>query len=307
MTDDTPLLSIIIPCYNHGIFLASAIKSCLALGYPNLELMVVDDGSQDNTPEVAKAFPEVNYIRKNNEGLPAARNTGIDHCRGDYITFLDADDWYLPQALLTNLGLLEQNSDAAFISGCHLIQREDGTFIRHCHFHKDKFFIHLLHTNFIGNPSTVIYRRETLEKYRFSTSTAYKGCEDYEQYLRIIRDNPVLHNPINISVYRKHEFNMSNNYAMMLNSALNVLLLQKPLLRNAEERIAWHEGWKNWVEFYGYFPVTTNKGRELNRVHWDLFLKYNVIFPLIVWKKIQSMLNPKAPVSGTTIADIYQP
>jgi glycosyltransferase involved in cell wall biosynthesis len=300
-------LSIIIPCYNHGKYLASAIKSCLALGYPNLEIVVVDDGSTDNTPEVAKAFTDVRYVRKNNEGLPAARNTGIDCCTGEYISFLDADDWYLPQALLTNLEILQQYPEAAFISGCHMIQREDGTYISHCHFHKDQFYIHLLHTNFIGNPSTVIYRRDTLEKYRFSTSIVYKGCEDYEHYLRITRNNPVLHNSINISVYRKHESNMSNNYTMMLNSALNVLLLQKPLLRNEEERIAWKEGWNKWVEFYGYYPVKTNKGRKLTRVHWELFLKYNVRFPLIVWKKIQSMLNRKEPIAGITIADIYQP
>jgi glycosyltransferase involved in cell wall biosynthesis len=302
-----PLLSIIIPCYNHSRYLASAIRSCLNLAYFNLEIIVVDDGSVDNTAEVARSFKDVVYIHKENAGLPAARNTGIDHCHGDFISFLDADDWYLPQALLTNLELLRQDPDAAFISGCHLIQQEDGTYIRHCHFHKDKFFIHLLHTNFIGNPSTVIYRRETLKKYRFSISTAYKGCEDYEQYLRITKDNPVLHNPVNISVYRKHESNMSNNYAMMLNSALNVLLLQKPLLRNKEEWIAWKEGWNKWVEFYGYFPVKTNKGRKLTMVNWELFVKYKFSFPLIVWKKIQSMLNPKAPVSGTTIADIYQP
>lgn len=300
-----PLLTIVIPCCNHGRYLDTSIRSCLNLGYGNLEIIVIDDGSTDETAAVAASFPQVIYHFKPNAGLPAARNTGCELSHGDYISFLDADDWYLPNALVTNLQILIESPDAAFISGCHDIQREDGSFFQHCYRHSNNFYQHLLHTNFIGNPSTVIYRRSALEKFRFNTSEDIKGCEDYDHYLRIARDLPVINNPIPISVYRKHDLNMSNNYAMMLNSALNVLLRQKPFLKNKEEKKAWQTGWSEWVRFYGYFPVKANNKRRLTKDHLGLMRKYNVQLPWIIWKKIQSILEKKHPVSEITIADTH--
>jgi glycosyltransferase involved in cell wall biosynthesis len=295
MPSTSPLLSIIIPCFNHGRYLAIAIKSCLDLGYGNLEIIVVDDGSVDHTADVARSFKKVVYIYKKNAGLPAARNTGIDHCKGDFISFLDADDWFHHKTLITNLELLIANPTAAFISGCHDIQLEDGSYLSHCHLFTNNFYTHLLLRNFIGNPSAVIYRRETLMKYRFDTAAEIKGCEDYDHYLRITRENEILHNPVKVSVYRKHEANMSNNYALMLNSALNVLLRQKPLLRNEEEKKAWHEGWDQWLKFYGYFPVRTTTGRKLSKEHLELIKKYNIRMPIIAWKKFLALINKNNP------------
>lgn len=304
MTENShiPLLSIVIPCYNHGAYLGTSIQSCLNLGYGNLEIIVVDDGSTDHTRAVAESFPGVKYVFKVNAGLPAARNTGFEMSEGEYISFLDADDWYLPKALVTNLNILAKDLHAALISGCHDIQKEDGSLIRHCHPHRDRFYENLLLTNYIGNPSTVIYRRSTLERYRFDTSPEIRGCEDYDHYLRIIRDLPVIHNPIPISVYRKHEVNMSNNYAMMLNSALNVMMRQKPSLRSLEEKRAWQKGWDEWVRFYGYFPVKSNNKPGLSSAHLGLIKKYNVRLPWIIWKKIQVMMEKKHATSGTAIA-----
>ena len=71
------LVSVIIPCYNHGAYLVEAIESILAQTYPNIEIIVVDDGSTDNTKEVACGFEKVRYIYQTNAGLSAARNTGI--------------------------------------------------------------------------------------------------------------------------------------------------------------------------------------------------------------------------------------
>src|SRR5215218_4319670 len=93
------LISVIIPCYNHGAYLSTAIKSVLAQTYPNIEIIVVDDGSTDNTKAVAWGFEKVRHIYQRNAGLSAARNTGIRNAKGTYILFSDADDWLLPDAL----------------------------------------------------------------------------------------------------------------------------------------------------------------------------------------------------------------
>jgi cellulose synthase/poly-beta-1,6-N-acetylglucosamine synthase-like glycosyltransferase len=89
----TGFASVIIPCYNQGHFLHEAIESALAQTYPHSEVLVLDVGSTDKTAEVAAAYSGVQYIRQKNSGVSAARNTGLKQSRGEYLVFLDADDW----------------------------------------------------------------------------------------------------------------------------------------------------------------------------------------------------------------------
>jgi hypothetical protein len=178
--------------------------------------------------------------------------------------------------MVTNLEILIKTPDAAFIFRSHDTLKKDGSFYRPGFHYTEHFYHHLLHTNTIGNPSTVIYRRATLEKFPFNTSTLIKGCEDYDHYLSIARELLIIINPITVSIYRQHEDNMSNNYAMMLNSALNVMLRHKPFLRNREENQEWKNGWYEWVYFYGYFPVRSNNKLQLTQAHLGLIK--NTIF-----------------------------
>src|SRR5688572_25050384 len=97
------LVSVIIPCYNHGHYLPVAIESVLQQTHSIVEIIVVDDGSTDNTKQVAQRYAQVKYIWQKNQGLSASRNTGIKNCSGDRIIFLDADDWLYPDAIETNL------------------------------------------------------------------------------------------------------------------------------------------------------------------------------------------------------------
>ena len=84
------LVSIIIPVFNYGLFLAEALDSVMAQSYRPVEVIVVDDGSTDNTREIALSFPEVQYFYRKNQGEAVARNTGIAKARGKFIAFLDA-------------------------------------------------------------------------------------------------------------------------------------------------------------------------------------------------------------------------
>jgi glycosyltransferase involved in cell wall biosynthesis len=85
-------ISVIIPCYNGAEFLAETIESVRRQTYPPLEVIVVDDGSTDNTGEVVARYPEVKYIRQKNQGGGVARNTGLRESKGDYLVFQDQDD-----------------------------------------------------------------------------------------------------------------------------------------------------------------------------------------------------------------------
>lgn len=95
-----PKISVVIPCFNAEKYIAVAIRSVLAQDWPDLEIVVVDDGSSDRSAELVREnFPEVKLLRQANQGVAQARNNGIQHATGDWIAFLDADDLWLPGKL----------------------------------------------------------------------------------------------------------------------------------------------------------------------------------------------------------------
>ena len=116
MTALKPLISVIIPCYNYGLYLENALCSLQEQDCPDWECWVIDDGSQDSTAGVAQQFadedPRINYIYQRNQGQPAARNKGLEHARGEYIQFLDADDM---------LDISKLGRQKAFLEQCPLI------------------------------------------------------------------------------------------------------------------------------------------------------------------------------------------
>lgn len=96
---DKPLVSVIIPVYNCDRYLEQAIRSVLDQHYRPLELIVVDDGSEDHSADIAQSFKEVRYLHQPNQGVAAARNTGIAGAHGEFLAFLDADDLWPPNKL----------------------------------------------------------------------------------------------------------------------------------------------------------------------------------------------------------------
>lgn len=110
-----PLVSIIIPAYNAAHYLPDSIESCLVQTHTDIEIIVVDDGSQDETARVAARYPQVRYIHQSNQGPAAARNNGIAHATGDYLQFLDADDLLLPTKLKCCLAAFAEHPQAGLV------------------------------------------------------------------------------------------------------------------------------------------------------------------------------------------------
>jgi glycosyltransferase involved in cell wall biosynthesis len=248
--DNEPLISVVITCYNHGTYLHQSIGSILQQEYSNYEIILVDDGSVDDTKTIAANFPSVKYVYQENSGLSAARNTGIKFCNGRYLIFLDADDWLLPYAMKINCEWLEGNKESAFVSGAY-----EYFFENEKHFKTIKrevsshHYCRLLEGNYIGMHATVLYQRWVFDEFLFDIRL--KACEDYDLYLKIARKYPVMHHTVLIAVYRMHQSNMSGNAVMMVNIALEVLARQKPFLINAEENACFNNGIQNWKLFYG--------------------------------------------------------
>lgn len=113
MTKNQPLVTVIIPCYNTETFVAETIESCLNSSYTPLEILVVDDGSTDNSVQIIKDIASknstVSYIYQENKGLSGARNTGIANAKGDFIMFLDADDLIYAKKIELQVSFLQDN------------------------------------------------------------------------------------------------------------------------------------------------------------------------------------------------------
>ena len=256
----TPLVSIVIPCYNHGRYLGEALAS-IATPSVATEIVVVDDGSTDNTSDVVATFETANAfrcVRQANAGLAAARNRGLRESRGQYVVFLDADDRLAPGAVDLGADQLEQHPQCAFVFGRCRMMDQDGTLLdtpvqpRIVRDH----YRELLRRNYIWMPGMVMFRRDALERIG-GFNRAVNASADYEIYLHIARHHPVLDHAQVVAHYRKHDANMSGNAARMLRETLAVMASQRPFLEGDEASLAaYEEGWRNWQEFYGTHLVT---------------------------------------------------
>lgn len=122
-----PLVSVIIPTYNHARFIAQAVQSALVQTYPQVEIIVIDDGSTDETAQVLAPFAgRIRVVTQNNAGVSAARNHGFALAQGQYLTFLDADDLFLPDKLARDVALLEGDPAVGMVYCSWRYVAEDG-------------------------------------------------------------------------------------------------------------------------------------------------------------------------------------
>jgi glycosyltransferase involved in cell wall biosynthesis len=228
----TDLVSVIIPCYNHSRFLGEAIESALRQSEPH-EIIVVDDGSTDETAAVAARY-DVRYVHQQNSGLSAARNRGLCESAGAFLVFLDADDRLLPDALTAGVRELNAHPECAFVFGG----------FRHIGLHglpvemswvpdEPGLYNTLLHYNHVGCPATVMYRRHVFDSVG-GFDAAFNPAEDYELYLRIARKFPIRRHPVCVAEYRKYGFSMSSDASRMLRAILRVQRSQFRHVRRCE-------------------------------------------------------------------------
>jgi hypothetical protein len=261
---DTPVVSVVVPCFNHGRFLREALAS---VGTPltRTEILVIDDGSTDATPEVVATFEtthEFRSVRQPNAGLAAARNRGLGESRGRYVIFLDADDRLAPGAVDLGATKLDEQPGCAFVFGRCQMMDEDGTLLTtpdQPRIVRDHYR-ELLRRNYIWMPAMVMFRRDALDRIG-GFNRHVNAAADYEMYLHIARHYPVHDHAQVVAHYRKHGTNMSGNAARMLRETLAVMRSQRPFLeRDVASLAAYAEGWRRWQDFYGAHLATEIRG-----------------------------------------------
>jgi glycosyltransferase involved in cell wall biosynthesis len=270
---DRPLVSVIIPCYNQAHYLGETIESVLKQTHQSFEIIVVDDGSTDNTSEVASSYSQVKLLRQENQGRPAVgRNHGFRESTGEYVVFLDSDDRLVPDALEAGLKYLTDYPERAFVSGHARFIDAEGSSLpteqRAC-VERDHYEA-LLNENYIWTPGTVMFRRSALERAGcFNPSLKMKGSEDYDLYLRLARESPVYCHDRAVVEYRQHGSSLSRNSATMLKATLTVHRAQWPHVKgNKRYEEAYRKGRKFYQGYYGEWLVEKIRGHVRARSEW---------------------------------------
>jgi glycosyltransferase involved in cell wall biosynthesis len=248
-TDATPpLVSVVLPCYNSSRYLAEAIESVLLQTYPRIEIIVVDDGSTDETARIARSYP-VHYIYQENRGISGARNTGILHCQGEYVLFLDHDDRLLPRAVEIGVRLLEEHPECALAVGEHRYIGADGKAIGYSNKHAAgrNHYLMLLEHNFIETPCSALHRRSGIAL-TGGFDESLKGAEDLEFYLRTARQSTWVAHEAPVSEYRLHDSSMSRDAERMLEVSYRVLEMELPYLQGDPKKLRAHRRGVKFVE-----------------------------------------------------------
>ena len=226
-------VAVVIPCYKQAHFLGDAIESTLKQTLSPSEIVVIDDGSPDDVRGVTARYPGVRYIRQRNQGLSAARNTGICSTTSELLVFLDSDDRLLPHAIERGVTHHSRHPGCAFVAGRMHTIAADGSLLRRWQPFPvtDDNFAQLLINHCGIYPLTVMYRRSAIDAVGGGFDTSLRSAEDWDIDIRLARRFPFhLYNEP-IAEYRKHRNNMTRNAPVMMKSIIRVLQAQREFTR----------------------------------------------------------------------------
>jgi glycosyltransferase involved in cell wall biosynthesis len=275
-------VSIVIPCYNHARFLPEAIQSALAQVHDDIEVIVVDDGSTDESAEVADGLG-VRVVRQENQGLSRARNAGLAVSTGGVVIFLDADDRLRPDAARTGLAALTRVPAAMLAVGrCQLVDEQGAPLATDQPRITTRFYEELLRSNYIWTPALVAFRRRVFTDVG-GFDPGVNPAADYDMYLRVARRFAFAPHDTVVAEYRQHGASMSRDPVLMLDATRHVLRRQRAhAMRSAETWRAYREGVRHWREWYGEHlverfrtAIRTPAGQlEAARCAWHLLRLY---------------------------------
>ncbi len=208
------------------MYLEKAIKSALAQTYRDFEIIVVDDGSIDNTAQITRQFKDfVNYVYQTNRGLAAARNTGIRHAKSEIIALLDADDLWDPEYLQVMVDLLEQHPDAGGVycgfqyidSQGNIVGKPSLRVVPPELFYRTQ----LIQGNWLS-ACAVLFRKSIANEVGLFDESL-RALEDQDLWIRLSANHPFVGLPVSLVKYRRHESNMSKDPQHMI-TAGNMLM-----------------------------------------------------------------------------------
>lgn len=248
MIDDSPLVSIVIPCYNHEKYVQNCIQSVIDQTYNNIELIIIDDGSKDNsfkkiqemTSKCKKRFVRFEFRHRTNKGLSSTLNESLEWCKGEYYAPIASDDILMPNKTQIQVDYLIKNADTSGVyGGVHFIDDENNIF-KTVIFEKENYDFE---TIFLGKHKlyacTQMMRMDSIRKIG-----GYKdGCpvEDWYMWLKLSQIGRVSNIKEIFTKYRHHENNTIRQGDVLYEGLISTLseYCTHPLYFQAHKHIVW--------------------------------------------------------------------
>lgn len=287
------VLSIVIPCYNSELYIENCINSILTQDYSNFEVLIIDDGSKDKTSAFVKRIIDKNknkslrYYFQDNNGQSSARNLGILHSKGNYIAFLDSDDYMTPNSLQVRMDMVKSKPSIDILHSDAFLNI-DGNILKQTYKElygakiETKIIKNLLKQNFLIN-STVIVKKEVLLEVGMYDPLIF-SAEDYDLWIRIALKNKkfdYVDTPTIVHTIRKSSLSKSMTLQVYLR---NILKVYDKVLKNEDLR-------------FGYKRILMSTIRKLNNMIEDenvkefLLTKNSKEINLFIIKQILKLKN----------------
>ncbi|MGJ7513599.1 glycosyltransferase family 2 protein [Pseudomonas baetica] len=242
-TTPPPLVSIVAPCYNAEKYLEQAIHSIFGQDYPNFEVIIVDDGSSDNSVAMLKQLQKTydfQLYTQPNQGVSAALNHGLRYAKGEYVSTPDLDDIMLPDSLRIRTDYLNKHPNVGCVGALITYMDSDGNTLkqqRRDHTRTYNFDQILSHAVVIGAP-VALYRMSAMRSAGFYAPQL--RVQDFQMTLRIARSGYEIHElPVCVTRYRRHANNLSKKYKVLLQADLEAIepYLSHPAYQNARTHL----------------------------------------------------------------------
>jgi len=268
MLDNAPLVSVILPVYNSANYLAMAIESVLVQTYTHFELIVINDGSTDESENIINSFKDARIKQVKNErniGLIATLNRGIEIANGEYIARMDADDICLPNRLMLQVNYLEKNTSvavvASFVEYINAFNKAIGHWEIDRLSNNEKAILKTLpKENCLAHP-TIMFRAAVAKQYKYHYKQ--KHTEDYDLWLRIAADGALI-GKINevLLQYRVHENSITKSQLQKTNAPLKNFLCKKNFLLASVQQKKWNT-FHSKVAYYAAIDGVTALWKQL--------------------------------------------
>ncbi|WP_298737846.1 glycosyltransferase [uncultured Psychrobacter sp.] len=289
-----PLVSVIIPCYNSESYISECIDSILNQDYQNIEIIVVDDGSTDNSINILKKIKDIDIYSQENSGACVARNKGLKNSRGKYIKFLDSDDFLEPGVIKKQVDLAESLKNNVIVYGDYYISKEN------CKFYGDTFLSYSEQTASIILSdiltSTPLHQKWMLEKVE-GFDERFKNGQEWNLHVRLSSEGFIFHHQkIPIFNYRIHNsidrisIVKYNDKKTILHEALKIEMTEERLSDNSTGDVGAALSFKYWIiakKLYrnGYskeYKIYLKKSKALTKdfkKYWSL--KYSILYRVL--------------------------
>lgn len=257
-------ISIIIPTFNRRDYITTALDSVLKQTHKDYEIIIIDDGSNDDTKDVLKPYQNnIRYFYQGNKGIPTTRNRGIREAGGDYIAFLDSDDYWLPKKLERQMECFSKNPDYGMVATRCSSIRPDGSLREKNRPGKSGWvLIDLFKANFIRTSSAMI-KKECLDTVGVFDESLPE-CEEYDLWLRIAKKYPVgfINDPL--AVYTDNPKGVSTD--SLAGRLLRLKVLEKDYLKECIPSPIYRKRLASNYHYVGRHYL--NRGRKIEGIKY---------------------------------------